>query len=275
MHRVLFSCLALAASVTLPACGGGQLPDKSGSVNVLDIIADLQNPVGSASHAVTAGFSDTSATGGRTSCEVSEEGDCSLQICPRSSGGVPDGALRTAGAIRVASATKQVTLKPGADRRYATVSDPGAFWAGEDMITIEADGGDLPAFSAQVRAPRAVDVSAPDFAGGSTIQIARSQDLPVRWDGSFDGKVLAMLAYDVEATDEVVSLSCVWDPAAGQGVMPASLLGRMPSEVNGFASVDVLHDETVDAGGFHVIVGAQTSATAGTRSAIAPFLLVE
>jgi hypothetical protein len=136
----------------------------------------------------------------------------------------------SAGTITVTGKTP-VTLTPKDDKSYQTqvlterLADPG------QTVQISAAGADVPAHSATVTMPEAMQLTMPN--GSAPLLIDRSQDLPLTWSPSNASSVYLFLgAY---ATDNTLlqSIVCTFDDRAGTGSIPSALLQGLPPTSDG------------------------------------------
>lgn len=251
------------------AGSGSGTPTKGGGVYV----SSFDTGDGQGFGSVSASFYDNSTStidagdagsGGVTGCQRIEEGSCYLLLCPSSGG--PIGSLpnpRTAGTIQVSTVSgTSVTLAPAADGTYPPESGNTPFWFPGDTVSVEAGGADVPAFSVSVPAPSSIEITAP--IDGPSIDVDASVDLSFAWTGSGPsaGKVLVSLSSNDTAAGLTGVLGCELDPGAGQGTMPASLLGKLPPSNLAALSVSVVSRTSIDAGGYAVELVASAIATA-------------
>ncbi len=185
-----------------------------------------------------------SPAGDDSGCTVSEPSEgCVLTACPApemmmdagmpDDAGVPDGGAADAG-ISVApnagdiviggGAASMVTLSPGEDGLYPAASGAMALWSGSDAIlTVMAEGGEVPTFGVTLAGTDAVMLTAPAV-GSVPVPVPLASDLTATWSGSTPGEVVVAVSAVREGT---VRVECRFPPADGTGSVPAEALAAM------------------------------------------------
>jgi len=221
-------------------------------VGVGTVIASSQ----AASYFVSASFTET---GGTSPCTVSEPSEgCRLTACPPpvmvEDAGVPMDAgmpvAPNAGVITVeGGAAEMVTLTPGPDGLYPVATGTMPLWASSDAIlTVTGVGADAPMFGVSLAGPDAVTLTAP--AGGN---VPVATDLAVTWTGSSPGDVVVAMSAVREGT---FSLECRFEPSAGMGTIPASVLGAMGAG-SAFLSLRSEQSRNISRNGWDITVALQ------------------
>jgi hypothetical protein len=121
---------------------------------------------------------------------------------------------------------------PFGPQGYDTWISSAAWWGPGEQLGIEALGGAVQRFSASVTAPEPPYGVVP--ASGSTVTLSVSADQPVKWTaGAVAGvKVIASVATSAHGL-----IKCIVDDTSGAAIVPASLLGQLPSTETGTLSV--------------------------------------
>lgn len=222
-------------------------------VGVGTVVASSQ----AASYFVSASFSEVS--GGTSPCTVSEPSEgCRLTACPppvmMEDAGVPMDAgmpvAPNAGVITIAGgASEMVTLTPGADGLYPVATGTMALWANSDAIlTVMGVGADAPMFGVSLAGPDAVMLTAP--AAGN---VPVASDLAVTWTGSSPGDVVVAMSAVREGT---FSLECRFEPSAGTGTIPSSVLTAMGAG-SAFLSLRSEQSRNISRNGWDISVALQ------------------
>jgi hypothetical protein len=190
----------------------------------------------------------------RTDCVTSSTGPCERVACPASD---PDAAVPQvfqAGSIALTGGKEMVTLTPSADNTYKTVLGGTYLWDGDETLTVQAQGGDVPTFAASVTAPSAVTITAPTFpAHSASYSIDRNHPPVFQWTGGAGAKVSIAMA--TAGTDMSHWVSCRFDATLGTGQIPAAALADL-SVGQGKLSISSVAQKEVDAGDFVVTINA-------------------
>ena len=196
-------------------------------------------------------------------CTATTAGRCKLLSCPQGSpGGIDAGSAPMkidAGAITISggplpASGLTLTVKPGT-HDYTSVQDKTAGIANADWIVFAASGGGgVPAFTASLVAPVRIDLIAPAVTSATPLAIPRSGDLALAWTGgtASQGQLVLQL-YPPNTTTTPVVLECAFDPGAGSGTVPASLLQSFP-EATGHIAIQSLNLEVVPAGPVDILL---------------------
>jgi hypothetical protein len=126
-------------------------------------------------------------------------------------------------------------------------------WPPSAVVTVNATGATLPAFSVMSVMPSKATIVAP---APDTKTISRSLDLTVKWSGGSQNVSFTLHAVDGE-------LRCDFPAAAGQGVIPASTLSLLKAGP-GSVAADVTDTSDLDVGGLYVRAGALAASVATT-----------
>lgn len=218
-------------------------------------------------HNVSAEFAEAHITGPlllpRTDTEV---GNCRLLVCtPSSQPPSVETSPMSAGTITLSTPLTSLTLVPKADATYDTLSGFGSLWAPGDTVDVQVSGGEVPAFSTSVVAPSPVNVTAPALDPATPLTIDTTKDLAISWAGSSVGEVIAGVS--TYSASEVAVLNCKFDPAAGHGVLPASLLGLLPKSGSAACGVQQRSSTSLDAGEFSISVSVSIESMSQGKSA--------
>ncbi|MBL8952313.1 MAG: hypothetical protein JNK82_16155 [Myxococcaceae bacterium] len=222
--------------VVLVGCGGAPVR-PAGSV-VLSQVCDGERCTVSAS----AVFSSAPSR-----CTKAAVAGCRVTECERV-GDALNGEEVSAGDIEVAGLrTGPLTLRGG------SVSFSGRAWEGGETLTVSAPGGVVPAFSAELVAPREVKLEA---TGGGTLR--RGADFTVLWDDAPMTPVsVTVMSAKPKARWVVVSCTFATSPA----VVPAAALKHLHRSDDGYTVSLMLTpavERSVVVGEWDVGVSAET-----------------
>jgi hypothetical protein len=177
-------------------------------------------------------------------------------------------ALLSAGTVTLAGPSSSVTMPPSAGNSTST-SQPGALWSTGDSVLVSASGADVPAFSLAPVAPPPIELTAPapgapDDAGAFHLDISRLEDLNVAWNGASSGRVEVVLFGNVTGADggtSPVTIECTFDGAPGVGVIPASVLQKVPPGPGWELIVDAIGTAFVQAQSYGILAELDVPAT--------------
>ncbi|APR83998.1 Hypothetical protein A7982_09347 [Minicystis rosea] len=235
---------------------GGSAVTKGGGVYVTSQTVDYgSGPMGS--FVVSANFYDVSQIDGGfgVDCQQTTAGGCTLSLCSGAGNG-GTGTTPTAGSIQVSTPTASATLIASGGT-YAPATGQMMFWKPGEQVKVQADGDVVPAFTLTASAPAQIAVEKPAFpAPGMPLVVSASQDLEIAWTGQSAGKVVVSLGDGVG----IGSIRCEFDPAAGKGAVPASMLAQFPKTTKGGFVVQTSDHTSTNAGGFDVQLYTLTSA---------------
>jgi hypothetical protein len=198
-------------------------------------------------------FTDVSQSG----CSVQRVGgagdSCTLEICAPPTG--PQ-TLSNAGIIQVSGGAFPLVMQQDSTGGYDLAVDGGLrpLWLGGESLTIDANGADVPPFTARLTAPTQIIFTLP-----FPTMITRTQPVALEWLGDSGGKVAFDLA--VTASSTRTYLECRFDPAAKQGIVPTRVLSLLPASATATLSISTLDQSDVHAGGWLVKTFAQTYAS--------------
>ncbi len=246
--------------VAVLLCGCPSSSDKT----TLDLAPATGGPVGFVSV-----YSDRETDSARASaaflrngsaflCTEITEGACTFFDCaarPNPDGGV--GTPASAGAIAITGGSQAVALGVASDGYYDPVVIGAKLFAGGETLTVNAPGaGEVPAFAASLTAPKVAIVTAPALPSGDLI-VDRSQDLTVSWSNAITETVRVTLGGERQLPIEV---ECRFPGSGGTGVVPASLLARLPAG-GGFFEILTRTEEQTQAGSWTIEFRAGVYAT--------------
>jgi hypothetical protein len=185
-------------------------------------------------------------------CSVALVGGCKLETCGPSS--ATTSGLASAGSIAVSGGLYPLLLQPGLGNVYEPASDGGslALWHGGEGLIVTSSGGQVPAFAANLTAPRQVSVLTP-----MPLLIPKTSALPFTWFGDSAGNVVI----DLNTTNATGAyyLECSFDVGAGAGSLPAAALAALPGGA-GVLTIGTASKSIVYAGGWQIDAFAQTNA---------------
>ncbi|MDP3501061.1 MAG: hypothetical protein Q8S33_12030 [Myxococcales bacterium] len=99
----------------------------------------------------------------------------------------------------------------------------GRFNAGA-VLSVQASGGTVPAFTAQVTAPEAIALTTPACSMSNCGTASKAMGLSLSWTGASTGVVRALLFAD----NDRVYLNCSFPANAGTGQIAPTTLARLP-----------------------------------------------
>jgi len=112
--------------------------------------------------------------------------------------------------------------------QYTYLQSKRAFDSGQ-TINIKAAGAAVPAFEKSLVAPGSAQFVVPDPASCALSEcgeIDTTADFEFQWkNASGPGKVTVLLV--AEAVNTRLDATCIFDPAAGKGIAPKALLGKL------------------------------------------------
>jgi hypothetical protein len=116
-----------------------------------------------------------------------------------------------------------VTLEPDSTGAYSSMRPTGTL-QGEEVVSVVASGGEVPAFSHTVTFPLVLLLTSPVLATGeSVITASRSDDLVLTWDRGVEG-----LSFFIQTTTGV-SFACSAPSTDGTMTIPAAALAALPA----------------------------------------------
>lgn len=230
----------VAAAVLFSACtsSGSTEPNPTGFVNAITQgMVGQQEPYGYG----IAGFDAKNVAGP----EVQTFGSCDV-LSHRQGGDVTD-----AGPITIVGGTSDITLNLVGEH-YQQDTHSGLLFKGDEMLTVQASGGDVPPFVTTVRAPGPITITAPASAGNMfdpEVSLPHGQPLVVQWNGTGG---LVQLAIDDPVGSKVI---CRFRAADGVGTVPPEALAPVDGTYPSF-QFDSVGYTTVQAGDWNVEVSA-------------------
>jgi hypothetical protein len=196
-----------------------------------------------------------------------QEGPCSLFRCTVD---YAEQQQLGAGTIVVSSPEAKVSLVDNSPGQYslllAAPFNPSFWKSAGETITAQASGGDIPAFTLNTTSPGSVMLTspalpAPPLPATMPVAVSTSQDFPLTWSGAGPGHLDLTLRKYLPTNSPITittELRCQFDPASGQGDVPASLLGQVGSGGSGGQLyLQLINSTTMNVDGYSVelIVG--------------------
>ena len=236
--------------------GGGTM--KTGSVGLLQTRTEAAGQE-TVSYSATASFTEVETSGdGSSSCETTEEGSCSVQVCDKNQdGGTGETMFRSAGEITISGGAQDLTMTKDGDS-YST-SGTNEVWNNSHTLTVEAAGDVVPMFSGEISPAANTTLNSPDTPDGATggaWTVDTTSDITVEWDTTDidSGQFAAQLSNGNDSQSSV--LDCSWDATSGSETIPSSLLGEMITGDGGNYSFGVGAETTVTAEDWDIEIGA-------------------
>jgi hypothetical protein len=132
-----------------------------------------------------------------------------------------------------------------------------------DMLTAAASGGVFPAFGPfTIQAPPTITITSPASSAG-VYTIPTSGDLTVQWSGGVTGGLLALQLFGTPPDGGLAGIGCLFDGAAGHGVIPGSMLLTLRGATQGAVDYVQTAESILDAGSVSLAfqVGQEFQAT--------------
>ncbi len=265
----MFSMVVFAAV----ACGGADDGDgngngasdgggttKTGTVSIMQTRSEAAGEE-TVNYSAQAGFVETISEG-EGSCETTEEGSCTVEVCDGEGGDGGEVEHRSAGEITVSGGAQEITMTKETDTY--TTSGSGEVWTNDDTLTVEAAGDEVPAFTGELQPPANATLTSPETPDGAW-EIDTTSDIDVEWDAEEidSGEFTVNL---VNTGDPGSSLYCIWDVTSGSETIPASLLGEMSTGAEGSYNFTVDAETSVSADDWDVEIRAFESFESGTAT---------
>ncbi|MEM9694674.1 MAG: hypothetical protein AAGA56_19150 [Myxococcota bacterium] len=183
-------------------------------------------------------------------------GDCRVRtLTSLGGGGAPD--YKDAGAIQITGGLTPIEVTRSTSF-YDPIQRDTRLWDPGSSLAVVAEGGtDIGSFSATLVAPAHIEITQPEFfLGQDALTVDRGADLQLRWSGTTSGRIVVSIDRPNapgEENESTRGMSCAFDPAAGQGTVPAAALGRLEAG-SGTMTVDVVNAETLGVDGWGAVV---------------------
>jgi hypothetical protein len=187
---------------------------------------------------------------GRVStCTRQDFGDCSVYVCASD----PVQTHPDAGLISVTvDGEPLLSSMPDANGVYPTTFLRDREFAGGELLSIRAEGGEVGAFDAMVEVPAGVLMSKPELgtdASGIAV-VPRDEDLVIEWSGGTPDVIVNVQGGSALGSP-VTTLSCYVASEAGGMTIPAEVLEIVaPVQLQALA----FEEQSVVAGGYDVTV---------------------
>lgn len=172
----------------------------------------------------------------------------------------------SAGTLHLEGGRKTIDIAPKGDKSYAAATGAESLWAGGETLTARADGKDVPAFSASLKAPSKISLSAPATTSGGDLTVTRSTGVTATWTGASSGVVV--LYFDVATSANAFTATCTFDVAAGTATIPASAFADFPAGEGTF-DFYVKESVVVTPPGWYVRFTASSAIVDGKGAALA------
>lgn len=231
--------------------GGSSGARRIGSVSIIQSSTEAAGQT-FYSGIILASFFDIPA--GFPDCVRTTVGACTVSDCTAAAdaGTPPDGGQVGAGQVTISGLVDGgVVLSPNAQGSYSAFLQTRLFTPGT-QVQVQASGGAVPMFSAQVGAPAAPTLTSPVCTLTGCGMISKTAPYTLTWTGGTN-------TVSVQVLSATGQLSCSFPATAGTGTIPAAALAAFPAGavVNLFVSAE--NSTTVQAGSFPVGISAQDS----------------
>lgn len=228
------------------SAGAAQSPSYSGAVQV----GWTDN--GTQFHtSASAVFAVPNQSIGRT-CTTEVINSCRVLTCVSAT---QPTTMPQAGTITVSNGDMfNATLVPSGDGSYAPHSEQHVLLPGEDIITINASGGDVPAFSTTIIQPLTLLITSPIANSSGELAWSRAADLPLKFErGVPDVQLLVQ-----GGASPGVTIDCLFPSEAGEAVIPAAVLKQLP--LTAILSIFTYKVQSLTAGKFGIDIKAFSAA---------------
>jgi hypothetical protein len=198
--------------------------DRIGAIFAISDSVAVDGGTKSNSRAGASFFHITTPSGMTTTKTV---GPCLVEIIGEGSTTVEEDL--SAGVVHITGGAKAVDLTPKSDKTYAVVSSSTeGLWNGGEMLTVTADGKDVPAFTTSLVAPSKVTLSAPAPAAG-IITVTRSAGVSATFTGMSSGFVVLYFDIADPSGQQAFSATCTFDASLGSATIPAAAFADFPA----------------------------------------------
>lgn len=172
-------------------------------------------------------------------CETQTLGDCAVTTCAESEDSDPEPEALDAGTIAISrDGEPHATLEPDADGIYhEELVDQKRTLGGGEQLQISAEGGDIEAFSVDLKMPLAPRLLSHDHDGDqgrSEFSVSAGEDLKLEWDargntGTLEILTMPSLDRDDDASGEKSPawVSCSFEITDGQGTIAKEALAHL------------------------------------------------
>ena len=144
-------------------------------------------------------------------------------------GNAPGETDFSAGALHITGGAKTIDLVPNAQKAYDPVSGSTSLWSGGEMLTVAAEGKDVPAFTVSLVAPSKLTMTAPALPKGATnLSVMRSAPFSATWTGASSGQVV--LYFDAATGANAFSATCTFEASALKAEVPAAAFADFPAQ---------------------------------------------
>jgi hypothetical protein len=226
--------------------GAAQSPSYSGAVQVG--WTDNGTQFYTSTSAV---FSAPNQSTGRT-CTSEVIASCRVNTCVSATQST---TMPQAGTITVSNGDMfNATLIPNGDGGYTAHSEQHVLLPGEDLITIQASGGDVPAFSTVIIQPLTLLITSPVANSSGELAWSRAADLPLK----FERGVPTVQLLVQGGASPGVTIDCLFPSEAGEAVIPAAVLKRLP--LTAILSIFTYKIQSLTAGKYGIDIKAFSSA---------------
>lgn len=199
----------------------------------------------------SATFSVPGQSTGR-SCTTEVIGTCRVLTCMEAT---QPQMVPQAGTITISNGDMfNATLMPNGDGGYSAHSETHVLLPGDDNITINASGGDVPAFSSTIIQPLTLLITSPIASSTGELAWSRNADLPLKWDRGVP-KVQLLVQGGVTPG---VTVACLFPSEAGEASIPTTVLKQVPAAT--ILSIFTYKVESITAGQYAIELKAFAAA---------------
>lgn len=116
------------------------------------------------------------------------------------------------------------SLTPGPGGVYSLFNVNASLWVGGETLTIDAAGGDVPAFNQTLVAPSQIRVTSP--VASAVTPLHQGDSLTLAWKGGTFGE--AVVTFTADGSAELVSMICTASASAQTLTIPSTTVSQLP-----------------------------------------------
>ncbi|HET9956355.1 MAG TPA: hypothetical protein VFQ61_17725 [Polyangiaceae bacterium] len=234
---------------------GGAVGGPSGKITITSLYWTPESPLGVSS--ISARFSNSVLD---SECTRQTFGDCYLETCPQTEmqGSEPDAGVLTVTSIGAARGSVQQSIIPDTSRgTYQAWTQTGPVFMPNDVLQIQANGGEVPPFQDTVSFPTELVVASPAPLAASerlsVLEVAPDSDFELSWDGPVADDVILVIQSDVTVQPTLV---CHVPSTKRRFAVPRAALAGVPRD--NWGEFYVVREHPLKAGKFDVLIRLAT-----------------
>ena len=181
-------------------------------------------------------------------CRLEKIGACIITACAAAETPPHAGALTLSGGMLPALIDRMD------DGEYLTYGDQKKLFDAGQTLQLDAEGGDIPAFSAELETPSQAELTSPLLvAPPHSLHVHRTVPLVLTWNAGEDPVGEARIVLRDNDPENDIEIACTFDASSSQGQVPVSVLDRL-SEGVGELRFEMQTLQTVEVEGWAVDV---------------------